>query len=660
MKKYISLLLIFLLGFILLGCNNAETTSENLSEDSLANLSDELSGFSSYDDLASYFSELSTSYRNDGYTGDNVFGVPESTLDQDDSGEDTTTYSETNVQVAGIAEMDSIITDGHYIYMAKNQKLRIIDVDSMTIIFENVLERGYYQGLFLYNDKLVTIYNQYQSYTDSGIYGMYDYWWGYSNLNIDVLDVSDKASITVERELSFVNAYLTDVRMIDGQVYLMMTSYQYNFYAYAEDALTDDVTDVEQTTEENLYVPMYKDSAIQEEFIPLSWSRIYYFPENEFTSSYLLIGTFSVEDEEPISIDAYLGYGYEVYMNAQNLYIAGSQYIYNEEDSTYTQLTNILRFEVSDHQLVFKASNQIEGWTLNQFSFDEYDGVLRVATTIHHWDYETWETEITNQLYLLDSTDSDLTLISTLSGLGKPNERIYSVRMSGDTGYVVTFVNTDPLYKLDLSDPENPEIIGELYEEGVSDYLHPLDNDLMIGIGRQAVTMDGFTRFTGVKVALYDVSGNDPVALQTVLVAGEYSYSPATYNHKLFVEYNWGDTYLFSIPVYGYNDDWSSYYQAIYIYEVDGQSLTQKAVLVEENDTYYWGYIEKAIFINDSVYTISYAAINEYDMSGDFELVNSIELESFIYDYENKTTEPDEEVTTIAPETTSEVGDVEG
>lgn len=638
MKKYFSLLLVFVLGFVFLGCNDListeVTTDEIITEQDIALLSDQLEGFDSLEALREYFSDLQVDTRNDYYSEDAVL-TPGATNDEaTDGGGETKDHSETNVQVDGIAEMDSIITDGYYIYMARNHKLQIIDVDTMTVIYVKSLENGYYQGIFLYEDTLVAVYNEYKQ--NNAYMGDYMYWWGWgaSSLVVDIIDVADKANVEVSRTLEFYNSYLTDMRMIEDQVYLMMNSYQWNYYRldmYAEDAL-DDVQASEITSEEDLvneFIPKYKDSAISNDYLPLSWQDIFYFPDNDLTNNYLLVGSFSVNDEAPIDLKAYLGNGFEVYMNHQNLYIAGSQYVFDEASTSYSQFTNILRFEIMDKKLVYRASNQIEGWTLNQFSFDEYDGVLRVATTIYRWDNETWESDIANQLYLLDARDEDLTLISQLEGLGKPNERIYAVRMTGDIGYVVTFVNTDPLYKIDLSDPENPQIIGELYEEGVSDYLHPYSDDLMIGIGRQAITQDGWTNFVGVKVALYDVSGDDPLALDTLLVEGQYSYSPVTYNHKLFVEYDRDETYLFAIPVYGYNDDYSSYYQAVYVYEVNDSTLTEKAILIEENEYYYWGYIEKAIFIGDSVYTISYSQITEYDMTKAFEKVDTLVLESF-------------------------------
>jgi len=635
MKKYLTMFMFLGLMFVFMACTGSPTTETNIAE-----MSDQIEGFSSYDDLRNYFQEMNQDYNTYGWRNDGVVATPEQSTD-DTTGEEKDTYSETNVQVEGVAEMDTIITDGTYIYMANNHQLRIIDVASMTILYENTLEEGYYQGIYLYEDRLIALYNTYVYNNEPSPF--MDMWWGYSVLHVDVFDVSDKDNVDLVRSLAFSNTYLTDSRMIGGQVYLVMSAYQRYIYEYEDDV--DDQTGLTTTEDEQVFTPFYKDSLVSDEFMPLSYENIYYFTDNDFANQYLLIGTFSVLEDQAIDLNAYLGYAFEVYMNHQNLYLSGHQYIYDPETQTTDQKTSILRFEIVDQQLVFRASNQIQGWTLNQFSFDEYDGVLRVATTDRLWDGT--QSTITNQLYLLNATDDDLTIMSILEGLGKPNERIYAVRMSGDIGYVVTFVNTDPLYKIDLSDPENPEILGELYEEGVSDYLHPVNDDLMIGVGRQAEKIDGFVRFTGVKVALYDVSGDDPITIETLYVEGEYSYSPVTYDHKLFVEYEWNDTYLFAIPVFGYGYEFDHYYQAIYVYEVtDNQALIQKAILLEEaHDYYYYNYIEKAIFINDSIYTISFTQINQYDMSNDFEHIDSLILEAYERDTETSEETKDEENT---------------
>jgi len=626
MKKLLSMIYLMALVIVVVGCSEAITTEEDPIIES-----DLVQRFTDYDDLKSYFDNMEQrSYFTSSMEGD--MATPEMATD-DQAKDEAPSYSETNVQVEGIMEMDSIITDGYYIYMARNSFLRIIDVESMTVIYENELETGYYSGIYLYENRLVSLYTQYEYNDDDQVRPYYDFWWGVSNTHISVLDVSDKTDIQETRHLEFENTYLYDSRMIEGELYLLMNSYSWYY-------------------EDDVWVPMYSDSVLGEEMISLGFDDIYYFPESDLSNAYLLIGSFSVMDDQEIDLNAYLGYAFEVYMSHQNLYLSGYQYIYDEETQRVERLTNILRFEIVDNKLVFRAANQIKGWTLNQFSFDEYEGVLRVATTDYEWDGETMT--INNQLYLLDATDEELTQISVLEGLGKPGERIYAVRMSGDTGYVVTFQNIDPLYKLDLSDPENPFKVGELEEEGVSDYLHPIGDDLMIGIGRQADASGEFTVFTGVKVALYDVSGDDPVTIETLLVEGEYSYSPVTYNHKLFVEYDWNESLLFAIPVFGYSENYDRYYQGVYVYQVDGRDISQVALLMEETELYYYSYIEKAIFIGDSVYTISYAQINEFDMNNDFERIDTLILEERSIKDDEITTEDDETHSSESTEGSSE------
>ncbi|QLY40058.1 hypothetical protein HF295_03955 [Hujiaoplasma nucleasis] len=613
MKKLLSFTLMLFLFFALVACGeeaiNTNETTEDISEETSEEIieSDYLKQFSSQEEMNDYVNSLAqkTQY----YGGDNIL-TPEAGLD-DTNEEDQERHSETNVQVSGVSEMDTIITDGNYIYMAKNQDLRIVDVESMSLVYEDSLidetdqyyAYAYYHGIYLYEDKLIVLYDQYQRMTDDDQVTPYYWWWGSSNLRIDVLDVSDKSNIQVERQFEFKNTYLVDSRMIEGDFFIMMSSYHWWY-------------------DEEIVTPSYKDSLLGDDFINLTYEDIFYYPDSDQVSSYLMVASFNVNQEVSIDLNAYLTYAYEVYMNQENLYISGHVYHYSEEDENYRQYTSISRFKIVEGKLVFQAANQIDGWTLNQFSFDEYEGILRLATTDYIYSQEG--VELTNQLYLLDATDNELSIISVLRGLGKPNERIYAVRMSQDIAYVVTFVNTDPLYKIDLSDPYHPVILGELYEEGVSDYLHPINDDLMIGIGRQADNSNGFTIFTGVKVALYDTSGDQPITLETLLVEGEYSYSPVTYDHKLFVEYEWNNSLLFAIPVYAYSYGYGQYYQAIYLYQVDEMNHLSQVSILRNTPSNYYGYIEKAIFINDKIYTISYNEINEFDMLNDFNRTSSI------------------------------------
>ncbi len=232
--------------------------------------------------------------------------------------------------------------------------------------------------------------------------------------------------------------------------------------------------------------------------------------------------------------------------------------------------------------------------------------------------------------------------ISVLEGIGKPNERIYSARFSGDTAYIVTFEQIDPLYKLDLSDPENPIIVGELEEEGVSDYLHEITDELMIGIGRQAEDMGEWTNFTGVKVALYNTTGDVVENLETYLVEGEYSYTNVMWDHKAFLSFtpDGADFTYVGVPVYEYFEGYYGYSQSMYLFKVyhsgDLELVTKLTHMVEDTEEGYYRYfdsIERAVIIDNHVYTVSYSTIMMFDMDDDFSKVEETELNSSYYGY---------------------------
>jgi uncharacterized secreted protein with C-terminal beta-propeller domain len=157
---------------------------------------------------------------------------------------------------------------------------------------------------------------------------------------------------------------------------------------------------------------------------------------------------------------------------------------YREEHKRDLERTGIAKIDL---ELNLKASGEVPGRVLNQFSLDEYNGYLRIATTVGRW------SEATNDLYVLDE---DLSAVGSIKDFGK-EERIYAVRFIGDKGYIVTFREIDPFFVMDLSDPENPAIKGELKIPGYSSYLHPITTDLILGIGKED---------QNVKISLFDVS----------------------------------------------------------------------------------------------------------------------------------------------------------
>jgi hypothetical protein len=178
-------------------------------------------------------------------------------------------------------------------------------------------------------------------------------------------------------------------------------------------------------------------------------------------------------------------------------------------------------------EATYVASGEVEGRLLNQFAMSEHNGDLRVATTTDDWGRFGDQSEST--VFVLRPSGGELQQISAISGLGK-GEQIHAVRFIGDVGYVVTFRQIDPLYVLDLSDPADPVLEGELKIPGYSAYLHPVGEGLLLGVGQDA-TDEG--RTTGTQLSLFDVSDpTNPQRISTLAIGGQ---SEAEWDHKAFL-----------------------------------------------------------------------------------------------------------------------------
>lgn len=190
---------------------------------------------------------------------------------------------------------------------------------------------------------------------------------------------------------------------------------------------------------------------------------------------------------------------------------------YLAERKRELESTHLVKIALEDFEIVAQA--EVPGRPLNQFSLDEEEGYLRLATTVEPWMLE--RTESTNDVYILDL---ELKVVGSLKDLGR-GEEIYAVRFLGDRGYVVTFRETDPLHVIDLSDPSRPWLAGELEMPGYSSYLHPIGDDLLLGIGREG---------RRVKVSLFDVSSpSRPLELDKLLL--EEYWSEILETHHAFL-----------------------------------------------------------------------------------------------------------------------------
>lgn len=231
--------------------------------------------------------------------------------------------------------------------------------------------------------------------------------------------------------------------------------------------------------------------------------------------------------------------------------------------------TGITRIGVGDG-LSVEATGQVPGEPLNQFSMDEHNGSLRIATTIPR----QFGSESVNDLYTLEADSLDRQ--GSVQGMGV-DQRVYAVRYVGDTAYVVTFRQIDPFHVIDLSDPENPAELGELELPGYSSYLHPIDEDHVLGIGEE----DG-----RVKAALFDVSEKSDPTIDDTYFPGAGWSSIAESHHAFLIDRKHG---VFFLPGndHGYVVDYT-----------DSELTEQTRVEID-------GQPQRAAYIDDYLYVFS-------------------------------------------------------
>ena len=471
-------------------------------------------------------------------------------------------YSKTNVQVEGIDEGDVVKTDGKYIYVLKDNEIVIIEADGaksrekarikVAASRENMNE--YVCEFYVTNDKLVVVkeHNEYLKDEDETL-PYFGKCWIPENMRTvaAVYDLKNTDEVKLLCELGQDGSFVSS-RLYDGRLYLLSSYYNYGVKK------KEDITS---------YVPKaYTNGAAN----ALAVRDIAVLPEAE-SDGYTVIGAIDLQKGKIESLEAVLGGYCTTYMNTDNLYLAYNIYKYQDEEKTVngkavreysdTAVTKIVRVGLKDLQAL--AAGEIDGYLLNQFALDEYEGYLRAVTTVDtyryresedekgHYSYETLEDSSSNFLYVLDQ---DLNVVGGLRDLAE-DERVYSVRFDGEVGYFVTFKQVDPLFSVDLSDPKAPKVMGELKIPGFSEYLHVYGEDRLFGLGMSADENTG--RTGSLKLSMFDVSDPYNVTEKHRLFLKD-SYSAALYNHKAVLvapEKN-----LIAFPtergyeVYGYND----------------------------------------------------------------------------------------------------------
>ena len=547
------------------------------------------------------------------------------------AGESTGTYSTTNVQVENVDEADFVKNDGRYIYIVSGGRLVIVGAfppEDAGIISETDIE-GTPRELFINKDKLVLFYN-----------GQKEVWVtpeGSSApvpvtneiLTAEVFDISDRKKPVSVRTIEVPGSY-ENSRMIGDFVYMISKDPVYGSY-------------------DNVIMPYVIENGEEAEK-PVVWCpRI---P----ASSYIMhtITAFSVTDEKKTGSESFLlGYDNTLYVSADNAYLAyqkesgyyrsPSPMYFDEEESvssyeTY-QKTVIHRFSIDREKIEYAATGEVSGRLLNQFSLDEYRENLRVATTVDSW--MSADGKSYNNVYVLGS---DLKLKGKLEKLA-PGESIYSARFMGDLLYLVTFKRIDPFFVIDLSNPEQPGILGKLKIPGYSDYLHPLDEKHIIGIGKSTYENEwGGVTEGGVKIALFDVSDlNNPVCIDEVEIGDSGSESEVLNDHRAFLLDKRESilvlpvTEITKIPVKEsrYDSYSRGLWNGAYVFEVSpdsGFTLKGKTTHSEESETGY-SYmrndrVRRSLFMDDALYTISDQKIVASSLDDPEMIISEVKLPS--------------------------------
>jgi hypothetical protein len=295
-----------------------------------------------------------------------------------------------------------------------------------------------------------------------------------------------------------------------------------------------------------------------------------------------------------------------VYGATGHLYVATQRWIDPQIGASDLPTTRTLihRFDVSDpDRTTYEASGEVPGYLLNQYSLSEQGGDLRVASTADPvWWQGRQQGSSQSQVTVLRRDGATLAAVGRVAGLGQ-GQRIYSVRFIGDVGYVVTFRQVDPLYTIDLSNASAPKVLGELELLGYSAYLHPIADDLLLGVGQDA-TPEGRTK--GVQVSLFGVGDPAHPKLLAQHALGTASSSQVEFDSHAFLY--WAPRQLVVLPVQVYGDDpgaSSPGFSGAVALTVAASGIAEAGRIAHDPIGGYVPTISRSIVIGDQLLTVS-------------------------------------------------------
>lgn len=499
---------------------------------------------------------------------------------QNTAASETGDFSETNTREAGVDEGDIVKTDGEFLYIMKgNASVRIVKSDGAKMeetavihpesLNENICD------MYLDGERLILITKGVKSSmteSDTDVYTVENT----EYVRVITYDITDRKEPKEIGNVTQEGSYKSSRK--NGEYLYLFTAFEPR---------------LETKEDQSRIMPLINGTEMETQRI--------YVPEYLKNTTYLVMGAIDLEKPSEIADSK------AVVSGADSFYVSQDHiYIYNEEWSNDTYVTRILKFGYKDGEITGAAAGQVDGYLNDSFSIDEYQGYLRLVVT----DWNSGEDK--NSLYILDE---ELNIVGEITDLA-PGETIRSARFMGDTGYFVTFRQMDPLFSVDLSDPENPKILGELKIPGFSSYLHVYGENLLLGIGYEADPDNGST--TGVKISMFDISDPSNVTeIDKYVINGAVSL-PAAASYKTVMIDPEKNLFGFACDseylVFSYDAENGFVNELTHHLMTDGNSYWY------DNEDYRGMYAGEWFYLADEEEVLAFDMENEFSLEGRLEL----------------------------------------
>lgn len=513
-------------------------------------------------------------------------------------GEAGVDFSTTNVQEVGVDEPDLVKTDGVRIVALSQGRLYVVDVSGREPELRGsvAVDGVWANEMFLVGDRVLLLAHGDSSGTPLAASGSARIAPGYySPTSVLVeIDISDLDDPTVEHRL-YLDGYYLSARMVDDVARIVVQSSPTGIqWVYPEGgglraeraAQMANEQLIRDTTVDN-WLPYFilEDGRgrVLNEGTLVECDRAYH--PSDFSGLQMLnVVTIDLAAQGlagAIDGTSVLADGQTVYASTESLYVGTTEWVdwrlveegfADDSVELPPVTTNVHKFDITDPaRTEYVASGSVVGTVLNQYSLSEHNGYLRIATT----DFDNFGRGdgSVSQVSILEEQGSELVVVGEVGDLGR-GERIFAVRYLGDIAAVVTFRQTDPLYTLDLTDPRNPQVLGELKILGYSAYLHPLGDDLILGVGQDA---DEQGRTKGTQVSLFDISDlSDPIRIDNWTLPG--GWTEAEFNARAFL--HWAPEDLVVLPInvspWGQEGEQEPFFGAV-AFDVGDRTVTERA-----------------------------------------------------------------------------------